>query len=136
MKRLAVIVVLLVMFPMLACNFSFGTGGEPGLRTAVACRDLGDDYSPIGATGVFAPEDDFYVSVEYSGLEEGQEIGAEWFLEDESLYEVSLPLDASQAGEGYAGFSLTNTEPWSAGNYHVDISLDGEFDRTVEFRVE
>lgn len=144
MKRLAAIVILLVMFPMLACNFSFNAGGgedivgggEPGLRTTVLCRDLGDDYSPIGPTDVFAPEDDFYVSIEYSGLEEGQVIGAEWFLEDESLYEVSLPLDASNAGEGYAGFSLTNTEPWSVGNYHVDIYLDGEFDRTVEFRVE
>ena len=144
MKRLAVMVILLVMFPMLACNFSFNAGGgedivgggEPGLRTTLVCRDLGDDYSPIGPTDVFAPENDLYVSIDYSGLKEGQVIGAEWFLEDESLYEVSLTLDASNAGEGYAGFSLTNTEPWSAGNYHVDISLDGEFDRTVEFRVE
>jgi hypothetical protein len=136
MKRLAVIVVLLVMLPMLACNFSFSTGGEPGLGTAVACRDLGDDYSPIGPTDVFAPEDDFYVSIEYSGLEEGQVISAEWFLEDESLYQVSLPLDASNAGEALSGFSLTNTEPWTVGKYHVDIYLDGEFDQTVEFRVE
>jgi len=117
-KRSSVIVVLLVMLPMLACNFSFSAGddevvggGEPGLRTAVTCRGLGDDYSPIGPTDVFAPE-------------------------DESLYEVSLPLDASNAGEGYAGFSLTNTEPWPVGNYHIDIYLDDEFDRTVEFRVE
>jgi hypothetical protein len=143
MKRLALIVVLMVMLPMLACNFSFSAGdevtvggGEPGLRTAVACRDLGDDYSPIGPTDVFAPEEDFYVSIEYSGLEEGQVIDAEWFLEDESLYEVSLPLDASTAGEGYAGFTLTNSEAWPVGNYHMDIYLDGEFDRMVEFRVE
>jgi hypothetical protein len=141
MKRLAVIVILLVMFPMLACNFNFSAGdtvggGEPGLRTAVVCSDLGDDYSPIGPTDVFAPEDDLYVSIEYSGLEEGQVIGAKWFLGDESLYEVSLTLDASNAGEGYAGFSLTNTEPWTVGNYHIDISLDGAFDQTVEFRVE
>lgn len=143
MKRLALIVILLVMLPMLACNFSFSAGdedivggGEPGLRTAVVCRDLGDDYSPIGPTDVFAPAEDFYVSIEYSGLEEGQLIDAEWFLEDESLYEVSLPLDASTAGEGYAGFTLTNSEPWPVGNYHIDIYLDGEFDRTVEFRVE
>jgi len=143
MKRLSVFVILLVMFPMLACNFSFSAGGEDtvgggeaGLRTTVVCRDLGDDYSPIGPTGVFAPEDDFYVSIEYSGLKEGQVIGAEWFLGDESLYEVSLTLDASNAGDGYAGFSLTNTEPWTVGNYHIDISLDGGFDQTVEFRVE
>ena len=144
MKRLAVIVILLVMFPMLACNFSFNAGGgedivgggEPGLRTTVVCRDLGDDYSPIGPTDVFAPENDFYVSIDYSGLKEGQVIGAEWFLGDESLYEVSLTLDASNAGDGYAGFSLTNTELWTVGNYHVDISLDGGFDQTVEFRVE
>jgi hypothetical protein len=141
MRRLALIVIMLVMLPMLACNFNISAGdtvggGEPGLKTAVMCSDLGDDYSPIGPTDVFAPEEDFYVSIEYSGLEEGQEIGAEWFLGDESLYEVSLTLDASNAGEGYAGFSLTNTVPWTVGNYHIDISLDGGFDQTVEFSVE
>jgi len=138
MKRLAAIVMLMVMLPMLACNFSAGGtvgGGEPGLKTAVMCSDLSDDYSPIGPRDVFAPEDDFFVSIEYSGLEEGQVIGAEWFLEDESLYEVSLTLDASNVGDGYAGFSLTNTVPWTVGNYHIDLSLDGGFKQTVQFRV-
>lgn len=139
MKRLAVIAILLVMLPMLACDFSAGGtigGEEPGLKTAVMCSDLGDDYSPIGPTDVFAPDEDFYVSIAYTGLAEGQVIGAEWFIEDESLYDVSLTLDASNAGDGFAGFSLTNTVPWTVGNYHIDVSLDGGFNQTVEFRVE
>ena len=137
MKRLFGLVLLLVASTILACDFSAGVGdvGE-GLEPAVVCDALADDYAPVGPTDVFAPEDDFNISVEYSDLEEGQNIGVKWFQEDEFLYELTVQLDASNAGEGYAGFTLTNTALWPTGNYHADIYLDGEFDHTAEFRVE
>jgi hypothetical protein len=137
MKRLVALVILLVMSSTLACDFSASVGdvGE-GLETAVVCHDLADDYGPVDSTDVFAPGDAFNISVAYSGLEEGQNIGVKWFQEDELLYELDVDLDASSAGEGYAGFTLTNDALWPAGNYHADIYLDGEFDHTVEFRVE
>ncbi len=136
MRKLVAVVLLLVTLPVLACSSSLGSGGEPGLKTAVVCQDLSADYEPVGPTGVFSQDDDFYVSVQYSALEEGQVIGIEWFFGDESLYKVTVPLEADNAGDGYAGFTLTNSDPWAVGNYHVDISLDGEFDHTVEFRVQ
>jgi hypothetical protein len=137
MKRLVALVVLLVMSSTLACDFSASVGnGVEGLGTAVVCHDLADDYGPVDPTDVFGPADDFNISVEYSGLEEGQSIGVKWFQEDEFLYELSVELDASNAGGGYAGFTLTNDALWAAGDYHADIYLDGEFDHTVEFRVE
>ena len=136
MKRLVAICIVLAVLPALACSFSVGGGGEgPRLDEAVVCRDLTEDYAPIEPTDVFGDADDFSVSIEYFDLEEGQSIGVEWFLEGESLYEASIPLDAANAGEGYAGFSLTNSELWPAGSYRVDVYLDGEFDHTVEFRV-
>jgi hypothetical protein len=137
MKRSVAIVVLLVTLPLLACSFSAGGGGdEPRLDTAVLCRELTADYAPVEPTEVFSSSEDFYVSIEYFDLEEGQTIGVEWFLEDEFLYEASVPLDSANVGEGYAGFSLTNTELWPAGNYRADIYLDGELDHTVDFSVE
>ncbi len=137
MKRLLLLVVLLVAASILACDFSASVGdvGE-GLKTAVVCASLADDYAPVGPTDVFAPEDDFNISVEYADLEEAQSIGVKWFQEDDLLYELTVELDASNAGDGYAGFTLTNDALWSTGNYHADIYLDGEFDHTAEFRVE
>jgi hypothetical protein len=137
MRRLVALVLVLVMLPILACDFSASVGDVgAGLETAVVCRDLADDYSPVGPTDVFGPGDDFYISVEYSDLEEGQTIEVKWYQADEMLYELSVDMDASTAGEGYAGFTLSNTQLWSAGDYHADIYLDGEFDHSVDFRVE
>jgi hypothetical protein len=137
MRRLVALAVVLVMLPILACDFSASVGDVgTGLETAVVCRDLASDYGPVGPTDVFAPGDDFNISVEYSDVEEGQTIGVKWFQGDEMLYELSVDLDASNAGEGYAGFTLTNTELWPTGDYHADIYLDGEFDHSVDFRVE
>ncbi len=122
---------------ILACDFSASVGdaGE-GLKTAVVCASLADDYGPVDPTDVFAPEDAFNISVEYASLEEGQSIGVKWFQEDDLLYEIAVDLDAYTAGDGYAGFTLTNDALWSTGSYHADIYLDGEFDHTAEFRVE
>jgi hypothetical protein len=122
---------------ILACDFTASVGdvGE-GLKAAVVCASLADDYGPVGPTDIFAPEDAFNISVRYAGLEEGQSIGVKWFQEDGLLYEAAVDLDALNAGDGYAGFTLTNYALWSTGSYHADIYLDGEFDRTAEFRVE
>jgi hypothetical protein len=137
MKRLLLLVVLLVASSILACGFSASVGDAgKGLKAAVVCTSLADDYAPVGPTDVFAPEDDFNISVEYSDLEEGQSINVKWFQQDDLLYELTVELDASNAGDGYAGFTLTNDALWSTGNYHADIYLDGEFDQTAEFRVE
>jgi hypothetical protein len=137
MKRILLLVTLLMASSILACDFSASVGdvGE-GLKTAVVCASLADDYAPIGPTDIFAPEDDFNISVEYSDLEEGQSIGVKWYQEDDLLYELTVELDASNAGDGYAGFTLTNDALWSTGNYHADIYLDGELDHTAQFRVE
>jgi hypothetical protein len=137
MKRSVAIVVLLVTLPLLACSFSTGGGGdEPRLDTAVLCRELTADYAPVEPTEVFSSSEDFYISIEYFDLEEGQTIGVEWFLEDEFLYEASVTLDAANVGDGYAGFSLTNSELWPAGNYRADVYLDGELDHAVDLTVE
>jgi hypothetical protein len=135
-RKLVAVVTLLVILPVAACSFNLGTSGEPGLKTAVVCQDLSADYEPVGPTDVFSQDDDFYISVQYSSLEEGQVVGIEWFFGDDSLYKVTVPLEAGNAGDGYAGFTLTNSDPWPVGNYHANISLDGEFDHTVEFHVQ
>jgi hypothetical protein len=137
MKRWLALAILLVISSTLACDFSASVGDvTEGLGTAVVCRDLADDYAPVDPTDVFDPGDAFNISIEYSDLNEGQSIGVKWYQGDELLYELSVDLDASNASGGYAGFTLTNDAPWTAGSYHADIYLDGEFDHTVEFRVE
>lgn len=137
MRRVVAIAVVFLMLPMLACEFSASVGDVgTGLRTAVVCSDLADDYGPVGPTDVFAPGDDFNVSIGYSHLDEGQTIGVKWFVGDELLYELSVEVDAAHTDDSYAGFTLTNSELWPTGDYHADIYLDGEFDHSVDFRVQ
>ena len=103
------------------------------LAEAVVCRDLSDDDAPIDPTEVFSDDDDFHVSIKYFDLKEGQSIGVEWFFEDELWRESSITVDAANAGDGYAVFSLTNSELWPEGSYHVDVYLDDEFARQSKY---
>jgi hypothetical protein len=138
MKKIVVLVALLVILPILACEFSFGAGGgEPHLGEGVACHDVTSDYQPIGPTTAFSPMDDLYVSVPYFDLEEGQEITLRWFYGEEVIDELAITIDASTAGrEGHAASWFKDAGPWPVGDYHVDVYLDGELDHTINFHVE
>jgi hypothetical protein len=130
-------VVLIMILPILACEFGFSTrAGEPSLEQRVTCRDVTPQHEPIGPTNVFNPTDDLYVSVHYLNLEEGQEIEFGWFQGENFIYETPFTTDASTAGDGHVAAWLTNPQPWSAGDYHIDVFLDGELDHSLNFRVQ
>jgi hypothetical protein len=129
---IALFAICLLGFALLACEFSFG-GGEPSVETAVMARSLDADYEPVEATGAFDPTDTFYCSVKVTDLEEGSEVMAQWFFGSEFLGEYTYT--AEDGGSGYIGFNLSPAETWVAGNYRVEIYLNGELAQVAAFSV-
>jgi len=129
---IALFAICLLGFALLACEFSIG-GGEPSVEAAVMAGSLDANYEPVETTNVFGPTDIFYCSVEVADLEKDSEVTARWFLGSESLGEYTYAAEAG--GSGYVGFNLSPAGTWPAGNYRVDIYLNGELARSVTFLV-
>lgn len=129
---IALFAICLLAFALLACQFSIG-GGEPSVETAVMARSLDANYEPVEMTNVFDPTDVFYCSVKVTDLEKGSEVTARWFFGSEFLGEYTYTAEAG--GSGYIGFNLSPAGTWSAGNYRVDIYLDGELAQSAAFSV-
>lgn len=129
---IALFAICLLGFALLACEFSIG-GGEPSVETAVMARSLDANYEPIETTNVFGPTDTFYCSVKVTDLEEGSEITAKWFFGSEFLGEYTYT--AEDGGSGHIGFNLSPAGTWLAGNYRVEIYLNGALAQGVSFSV-
>jgi hypothetical protein len=121
----------LLSLTILACNLG---GGEPTIERAVTSKNITDDYKPVDETSTYAPEDTFYCSVKVANLKEGQVVTWKWYFGDEFLYEQPLTLDKS--GSGYVSAYLTNDQLWPVGDYKVEIFLDDELTKTVDFSVQ
>jgi hypothetical protein len=129
---IALFAICLLGFTLLACEFSIG-GGEPSVETVVMARSLGANYEPVETTNVFGPTDVFYCSVKVADLEEDSEVMARWFSGSEFLGEYTYT--AENGGSGYIGFNLSPAGTWLAGNYRVDIYLNGELAQSTAFSV-
>jgi hypothetical protein len=128
----ALFAICLLGFTLLACEFSIG-GGEPSVEAAVMARSLDADYEPVETTNVFDPTEVFYCSVKVTDLEEGSEVTARWFFGSEFLGEYTYIAEAG--GSGHIGFNLSPAGTWLAGDYRVDIYLNGELAQGAAFSV-
>lgn len=129
---IALFAIGLLGFALLACEFSVG-GGEPRVETAVMARSLDADSRPAEMTSAFGPTDIFYCSVSVADLEEGSQVMARWFFGNEFLGEYTYTAEGR--GSGYIGFNLSPAGAWLAGNYRVEIYLNGELVQDVAFSV-
>lgn len=128
----ALFAICLLGFTLLACEFKIG-GGEPKVEAAVMARSLNADYEPVETSNVFGPTDTFYCSVKVTDLKKGSEVMARWFFGGEFLGEYTYPVEGG--GSGHIGFNLSPAGTWLAGNYRVDVYLDGELTQSVAFSV-
>jgi hypothetical protein len=109
--------------------------GEPEVISVTPARALDADYRPVDPTTTFLPDETFYISVELRGYRSGTELVAQWRYGGEVFDQTSLI--ASDAGEGYAGFSLSPQDPpeWPVGTYLVDILYEDHLLGRASFEV-
>lgn len=116
----------------LACSFSASTAS---IRAATLSRDA-EGTQP---TTVFSPGDTFYLIVELANAPDDTTVRATWTAVEVEATDPNTFIDEAElaSGSGTLTFDLVNNQgQWPAGNYKVDVYLNDELERTLEFQVQ
>jgi hypothetical protein len=116
---------------------------EVTIEKTVLAKKTEDSFEPVKS---FKPDDTFAVLVFLSEPKIGTKLKAVWTLvdaggeQDKKILEKKVEL-TSEAIEGVKeanriNFSLTPNEPFPAGDYKVEIYLNGELAKTVPFKIK
>ena len=89
-------------------------------------------------TSVFSPQDTFYVLVDLANAPDDTTVKAAWTAVEAEGVEPNFFIDEAEitSGSNTLTFNLSNDSPWPTGKYKVDLYLNGELDRTLEFEVQ
>ena len=116
---------------MIACEFSASTAN-------IKDSWLSFDEEGEQPTEVFGSEDVFYAQVLLANAPDDTIVKAAWIAVEVETGETNFPLDESEitTGEIDLHFELSNDMLWPNGQYKVDIYLNDELDRSLEFTVQ
>ena len=92
----------------------------------------------------FAPGDTFYVVADLNNATKGTTVEAKWYAVNVPDYEAGEIGTEEQAVltieedyfTGTVNFSLSNNSGWPAGEYKVELYLNGALKHTVNFSVQ
>jgi hypothetical protein len=106
---------------------------------AVSSVDLGSAVGPdqkvTAATTTFAPKDTIYAVVSTTGMAPSAVLDAKFTYQDgQTVNESSQTIAPS--GDAVTAFHISKPDGWPAGNYKVDISLDGTSVASKDFSVK
>jgi hypothetical protein len=114
-----------------ACNFSASTAN---IKNAYTARS---DNGELQQSTVFVQDDVFYSIVEVANAPDDTVTKAMWYAVDaEGVDSNYFIAEAEVQGEGELTFDLTNNDLlWPVGKYKVEIYLNDELEKTLEFNV-
>jgi hypothetical protein len=134
-KRLSILFAVVALFiSTLACSFG---GGEPSL-TNPRMSTNSDGTDTVTA---YSSSDAFYAVADLSNVETGSVVDAKWYLVSSDEYDAgelqssTLTIE-DQSLYNYVSFELTNADPWPAGEYKVELYLNGTLAHTINFSVQ
>ena len=135
-KNLSAILVAVIVLVSagLACNaLAAPTPGASNFYMAT-------DKEGNNRTNVFSPGDDFYVFFDVAGIEIGTNFQSRWYALDMEGEDPSTPFQtidyAYEADISNIYFQLTNSEDWPAGNYKVEVYMNGTKIGEQQFSVQ
>ena len=116
---------------------------EVTIEKTVLAREQDDKFEPVKS---FKPDDTFAVLAFLSEPKVGTKLKAVWTIveagehQDEKILEKKIELTA-EAIKGVKeanriNFTLSHDNPYPAGDYKVEIYLNGELAKTVEFKIK
>ena len=130
MRRELFFIYALLLLLALACGFNFSTAN---IAEATMAKDP-DGAEPVTA---FAQDDTFYLVAQVANAPDDTTVKAVWTVVEADGVEPGYVLGEKElTGGGTVNFSLENEQFWPAGQYQVELYLNGELDRTVTFAVE
>ena len=122
----------ILILAALACSGSASTANISSAKMAA-------DSEGTQETTIFAPDQTFYCIVELANAPDDTRLKAVWTAAEVEGEEPNLLIDEVEmtAAEGNVfTFDLTNNGLWPVGKYKVDLYLNDELDRTLDFEVQ
>ncbi len=86
-------------------------------------------------SGSFAPTDTVYASVATTGTSQSATLSAKWTYQDGQTVNESSQTIAPN-GDAVTTFHIAKPDGWPAGNYKVQISLDGNVVQSKDFTIQ
>jgi hypothetical protein len=126
----AVLAILgLMLLAIVGCSFS-----TANIKDATTARD----YDGTDPTITFAQDEIFYCVVDLANAPDDTTVKASWTAIDVEGADPNTFIDESEltTGSNSLHFQLSNDGLWPVGTYKVDLYLNGELDRTLEFEVK
>ena len=106
---------------------------------SVASVDLGTAVGPdqkvTSPTTTFGAKDTIYAAVSTTGAATNSTLGAKWTYQDGQTVNDSSQTIAP-TGPAVTTFHISKPDGWPAGNYKVEISLDGKSVSSKDFTVQ
>ena len=121
--------IVVMALSILACDFSAST-------VSISSAKLSADASTVTETAVFKSDQAFYDIVSIANAPDTTKVKAVWYKVDDAGAATQI-IEKEVVGSGSPiTFSATNTNPWPAGKYKVELYLNDKLDRTQEFSVQ
>jgi len=115
------------------------TAMTPAQGVTVASVDLGTAVGPdqkvTSPTTTFGAKDTIYAAVSTTGTASNATLGAKWTYQDGQTVNDSSQTIAP-TGPAVTTFHISKPDGWPAGNYKVEISLDGKSVSSKDFTVQ
>jgi hypothetical protein len=96
---------------------------------------VGADQKVTSPTTTFSPKDTIYAAVSTTGAAANATLGAKWTYQDGQTVNDSSQTIAP-TGPAVTTFHISKPDGWPAGNYKVEISLDGNAVSSKDFSVK
>jgi hypothetical protein len=117
--------ILLGILALTAAALACGAPAAPGVSNMY----MASDQDGTVKTSIFSPGQDFFVFFDVSNVATGTPFQSQWYAlnaEGEDPNTAFHTIDyALEQGVTTVYFQLTNPDPWPAGNYRVDIYMNG-----------
>jgi hypothetical protein len=131
--------ILLAIISIFAASLACGA---PAIPSAPAVSNIYMATDPEGKspTSTFTPDQDFFVFFEVNNVPAGTPFQSQWFVlnvEGEDPNTAFHTIDyALEENVELVYFQLTNPDPWPAGDYRVDIYMNGNQVGNATFSVQ
>jgi hypothetical protein len=116
-----------------------GTAGTSGAAVTVTDvtlgRAIGPDKAITDKTDDFKPADTIYASIATDGTAKSTSLRARWTYQDGQVVDDSTRAIAPNNKER-TEFHIAKPDGWPAGNYQVEVFVDGRSVETKKFEVK
>jgi len=122
---------LVLLAVLLACGGSFSTAKIEAAWTST-------DAEGNNRTTTFSQDSTFYAQVDLRNAPDDTTLKATWTAVQAEGAEPNFVIQETDftTGSGLVNFELSNSNLWPVGTYKVDLYLNDELDKTLEFSVQ